>query len=58
MLLTETERKELRAALEANSEDGDALQMGRDTSFVGSVPKARVTEAEVLDLIASVPTHY
>lgn len=55
--LQPAELNRLRAALVANGNDGAALQMGADTSFLGTVPEVP-TEAAVISAVKSVPCHY
>jgi hypothetical protein len=55
--ITDTERRQLVAALRGNVESNQAIMMDRrDTSFVGSAND--VTDEEVISAIKSVPCHY
>jgi hypothetical protein len=55
--MLDTERQQLRAALRANADGGQAILLDRrDTSFVGLADD--VPDEEVISAIQSVPTHY
>lgn len=56
--LDEKKFADLYAALKGNGEGDVALMTGPDTSFVGTMPKNRISEEEVISAISSIPSHY
>lgn len=55
--LTDSERRQLVAALRGNVENDQAILMNRrDTSFVGSADE--IHDEEVISAVKSVPCHY
>ncbi len=57
--LDKTEQQKLYNALRSSVDDGTAILMGRDTSFVrGDIMVIEDDDADVVNAIASVPCHY
>lgn len=55
--LSDTDRRQLTAALRGNAESNRTILMDRrDTSFAGTTEE--VTDEEVISAIKSVPCHY
>ena len=57
--LEKTEQNRLREALRGNGRNGaDVILMGRDTSFLDKYRGEVVEDAEVVNAIRSIPTHF